>query len=191
LAQNQQQREQRPQDRNQRPNIGNAADEHIAGELEADADAISRQFQINGFTLTKAIKAAEDKVGGTAIAAMGENKGGNHKPCVKVAVLDSGNTLKCVTVGMDGEVMTAMEWSSDQFSYSSQMSHSGSRTSIVKARDVIGKNVVNARGEDLGEIEDLAIDPRASRVGYAVLSFGGILGAGDKLFAVPLANLSH
>lgn len=47
-------------------------------------------------------------------------------------------------------------------------------------------NVVNTQGEDLGTIEDLMLDPQAGRVEYAVLDFGGFLGIGDKLFAVPL-----
>ena len=47
-------------------------------------------------------------------------------------------------------------------------------------------NVVNRAGEDLGKIEDLMIDTGSGRVQYAVLDFGGFLGIGDKLFAVPL-----
>jgi sporulation protein YlmC with PRC-barrel domain len=47
-------------------------------------------------------------------------------------------------------------------------------------------SVVNPQGEDLGSIEDLMIDPTQGRVQYAVLDFGGFLGVGDKLFAVPL-----
>jgi sporulation protein YlmC with PRC-barrel domain len=47
-------------------------------------------------------------------------------------------------------------------------------------------NVVNPQGQDLGQVEDLMIDTRSGRVQYAVLDFGGFLGIGDKLFAVPL-----
>ena len=54
------------------------------------------------------------------------------------------------------------------------------------AKKLIGDAVVSPRGEDLGKIEDLVIDPKTGRVDYAVLSFGGFLGMGDKLFAVPL-----
>ena len=37
----------------------------------------------------------------------------------------------------------------------------------------------------MGKIEDLMIDVQEGRVAYAVLSFGGFLGMGDKLFAIP------
>jgi hypothetical protein len=50
---------------------------------------------------------------------------------------------------------------------------------------VIGSKVVNAQNEDLGKIEDLVIDAGAGRIAYAVLSFGGFLGMGDKYFAIP------
>jgi sporulation protein YlmC with PRC-barrel domain len=49
----------------------------------------------------------------------------------------------------------------------------------------MGNNVVNAVGEDLGSIEEIMLDVSSGRVAYAVLSFGGFLGLGDKLFAVP------
>ena len=59
-------------------------------------------------------------------------------------------------------------------------------TSVVAAKKhIIGANVVNAQNEDLGKIEDLAMDTENGRVAYAVLSFGGFMGMGDKLFAVP------
>jgi len=50
---------------------------------------------------------------------------------------------------------------------------------------IIGAKVINAAQEDLGKIEDLILDTRNSRVRYAILSFGGILGMGHKHFAIP------
>jgi sporulation protein YlmC with PRC-barrel domain len=44
---------------------------------------------------------------------------------------------------------------------------------------------INSAGEDLGKIEEIMIDVPTGRVAYAVLSFGGFLGMGDKLFALP------
>jgi hypothetical protein len=45
--------------------------------------------------------------------------------------------------------------------------------------------VRNAAGDDLGKIEEIMLDVPSGRVAYAVLSFGGVLGMGNKLFAVP------
>jgi len=56
----------------------------------------------------------------------------------------------------------------------------------MRASQLIGTNVTNAQGEDLGEIQDLVINTRTGKVDYAVLEFGGFLGMGDKLFAYPL-----
>ena len=56
---------------------------------------------------------------------------------------------------------------------------------IMAADTLEGDKVVNSAGEDLGEVKDIMIDVPSGRVAYAVLSFGGLLGMGDKLFAIP------
>jgi PRC-barrel domain len=56
---------------------------------------------------------------------------------------------------------------------------------------IIGSKIKNPQGQNLGNIHDLVIHPQDSRVAYAVLSFGGILGLGEKLFAVPLNALQR
>jgi sporulation protein YlmC with PRC-barrel domain len=65
----------------------------------------------------------------------------------------------------------------------------GAFTVVVK-KSILGAKVINAAQEDLGKIEDLVIDARNSRVAYAILSFGGVLGMGDKHFAIPWEALS-
>ena len=72
---------------------------------------------------------------------------------------------------------------------SASTSKSDTGRSTLSATTLIGDRVVNRQGENLGKIEDLMIDPEQGRVGYAVLSFGGFLGVGDKLFAVPMQAL--
>src|ERR1700747_3595691 len=59
----------------------------------------------------------------------------------------------------------------------------GAFTVVVK-KSILGAKVINTAQEDLGKIEDLVIDARNSRVASAILSFGGVLGLGDKHFAV-------
>ncbi len=56
----------------------------------------------------------------------------------------------------------------------------------LSAKALIGARVVNLRNDNLGKIEDLVIEPEDGRVSFAILSFGGFLGMGEKLFAVPL-----
>ena len=56
---------------------------------------------------------------------------------------------------------------------------------VLSASTLKGDKVVNRQGEDLGKIEELMIDLDRGRIAYAVLSFGGFLGMGDKLFAIP------
>ncbi len=56
---------------------------------------------------------------------------------------------------------------------------------VMAADTLQGSTVVNPAGESLGEIEDIMIDVPTGRIAYAVLSFGGVLGIGNKLFAVP------
>ena len=61
---------------------------------------------------------------------------------------------------------------------------------VLAADTLTGDNVVNLQKEDLGKIEHLMIDVETGRVAYAVLSFGGFLGMGDKLFAIPWSALA-
>ncbi len=61
---------------------------------------------------------------------------------------------------------------------------------VLSASTLAGDRVRNSAGEDLGKIEELMIDIPSGRIAYAVLSFGGFLGMGNKLFAVPWESLT-
>ena len=54
-----------------------------------------------------------------------------------------------------------------------------------RASEIAGTDIKNRNQEDLGEVQDLVIDPETGDIRYAVISFGGVMGLGDKLFAVP------
>jgi hypothetical protein len=65
------------------------------------------------------------------------------------------------------------------------------QTNFIKTKDsVIGTKVVNAQNEDLGKIEDIILEAGSGRAAYAVLSFGGFLGMGDKDFLIPWSAFS-
>jgi sporulation protein YlmC with PRC-barrel domain len=56
---------------------------------------------------------------------------------------------------------------------------------LMGADTLLGNDVFNRSDENLGSIKEFMIDMRSGRIAYAVLSFGGFLGMGDRLFAVP------
>ena len=62
---------------------------------------------------------------------------------------------------------------------------SGPGPRLMTANTLEGDNVVNGAGEDLGKIEEIMLDVPLGRIAYAVLSFGGFLGIGNRLFAIP------
>ena len=63
------------------------------------------------------------------------------------------------------------------------------KPNFLSASTINGTTVENANREHLGKIEELMIDLNNGRVNYAVLSFGGFLGVGNKLFAIPFEAL--
>ena len=63
--------------------------------------------------------------------------------------------------------------------------HKEAMYGVVSASKIIGEAVVNRQNENLGKIHELVIDAKDGRLAYAVLSFGGFMGMGNKLFAMP------
>jgi sporulation protein YlmC with PRC-barrel domain len=60
---------------------------------------------------------------------------------------------------------------------------------VLSASTLSSDDVHNVKGEKLGSIKELMLDIDDGRVCYAVLSFGGFLSLGEKLFAVPWSAL--
>lgn len=65
----------------------------------------------------------------------------------------------------------------------------GPGPALMGADTLMGNDVYNNNDEDLGDIKEFMIDMASGKVAYAVLSYGGMLGLGDKLFAVPWSAL--
>lgn len=55
----------------------------------------------------------------------------------------------------------------------------------VLGSKLIGMNVENPQGEKLGDVKDIVIDS-TGKVRYAAVSYGGFMGMGKQLYAVPL-----
>jgi sporulation protein YlmC with PRC-barrel domain len=59
----------------------------------------------------------------------------------------------------------------------------------LTATSIIGDSVENPQGDNLGKIDNLMINVNTGQVEYAVIQFGGFLGVGEKLFAIPFDEL--
>lgn len=55
----------------------------------------------------------------------------------------------------------------------------------LRASQVIGMNIYNQSEKSVGEIKDIVMDADTGKVRYAAVTYGGFLGMGDKMFAVP------
>jgi sporulation protein YlmC with PRC-barrel domain len=122
-----------------------------------------------------------------------------------LAADQSGTDQSGSSAGQSGS-STDQNRSSDQSGTSENLSSdtTGQSGTMVKERDrmalrefrldlganVIGSQVRNQQNEKLGKLSELAIDPDLARVAYGVLESGGLLGVGDKYFAIPFASLS-
>ena len=63
--------------------------------------------------------------------------------------------------------------------------------SLIAAEKVNGTDVYNLEGEKLCEVEDIMLDKISGQVAYAVLSFGGFLGMGEKQYPLPWSVLKY
>jgi sporulation protein YlmC with PRC-barrel domain len=79
----------------------------------------------------------------------------------------------------------------DVQSRSKTMTTSTGHTSAIRASKVIGTTVKDSAGERLGEVEDVVLDKQSNNILFGVVSFGGVLGMGEKYHPVPWAALDY
>lgn len=101
----------------------------------------------------------------------------------KIDDLKSGYTVEVTTDGKSGA--TAISAKSSKVTSRTAFKVQATPQVPFRASKLIGATVKNATGDDLGVIEDFVVDPTSGQTKYAVLSFGGFLGIGDKYFAIP------
>jgi sporulation protein YlmC with PRC-barrel domain len=71
------------------------------------------------------------------------------------------------------------------------MATASGHTSAIRAKKVIGTNVKDTSGRKIGEIEDVILDKESNAIMFAVVGFGGFLGAGEKYHPIPWAALDY
>lgn len=78
----------------------------------------------------------------------------------------------------------------DTYGMYRRYSADGPGPDLMGAKTLIGEDVYGNGDEYLGDIKEIMLDMRSGQVAYAVLSFGGFIGLGEKLFAVPWEALT-
>ena len=63
--------------------------------------------------------------------------------------------------------------------------------SLISSDKVEGTSVYNRQGDKLGSIKTVMIDKVSGKVAYAVMSFGGFLGIGDRYHPLPWSVLTY
>ena len=83
--------------------------------------------------------------------------------------------------------------SSSGASAQTQGQTSGQKTDMsnLSVEKLMDMKVVDKSGKEIGQIDDVVIDLQSGKVHAAVLSFGGILGIGDKSYAFPVSELQQ
>jgi hypothetical protein len=62
---------------------------------------------------------------------------------------------------------------------------------LIASDKVEGTAVYNRQGEKLGSVYNFMVDKRSGQVEYAVMSFGGFLGMGDRYHPLPWRVLTY
>ncbi len=71
------------------------------------------------------------------------------------------------------------------------MTTASGHTQAILASRVSGTKVRDASGRDVGEVKDIVLDKTADNIMFAVVSFGGFLGVGEKYHALPWKELNY
>jgi sporulation protein YlmC with PRC-barrel domain len=157
-----------------------------------DARRAADLLNHTGVSLADAIRTAERHARGRALSAEAslirvESPGKAGRSTVEEQVLFQ---IGCVTAqgqrvlvtidGRNGEVRRMRPLSG-----AAQAGGEGAlQPTFLRTKSILNKDVLNIQNREVGKVHDLALD-RDGRVAYAVLSFGGFLGMGEKFFAIP------
>lgn len=62
---------------------------------------------------------------------------------------------------------------------------------LIASNKVEGTAVYNRKGDRLGSVYNFMVDKRSGKIEYAVMSFGGFLGIGERYHPLPWSLLTY
>ena len=87
------------------------------------------------------------------------------------------------------------DWDRDERYYGYDDYHEGlpidETSRLIASNKVEGTPVYGRRGERLGSIYNFMVDKRSGQVEYAVMSYGGFLGLGQRYYPLPWRMLTY
>ncbi len=125
-------------------------------------------------------------------AAQVFRRGEDQKWSIQLDV-DQERFKNAPAIKQDGwTTLSQTQWSSDLDTYYSvTVAERRREDNIHKVSDLIGMDIRNLRGEDaVGELAEIVFESKTGEIRYGALSFGGFLGFGETLFAVPWESIA-
>jgi sporulation protein YlmC with PRC-barrel domain len=71
------------------------------------------------------------------------------------------------------------------------MKTASGHTTAIRAKKVIGTKVKDKGGNTIGDVQDIVLDKLSNNIMFAVVSFGGFLGMGERYHAMPWSTLNY
>ncbi|MBK9120677.1 MAG: PRC-barrel domain-containing protein [Phycisphaerales bacterium] len=146
-------------------------------------------------TLAEGIAAAEKHCGGRAVRAecMMKAGAGEGPVCVVTLLVGEDRLVEATVDSKTGKVMNQRDLDGPSQGRADRSKDHWDDFAMArswqKSSNLTGKKVTNPADEDLGTLQEIVVDANSGRILYGVLSFGGFLGLGDKLFAIPWSAL--
>lgn len=64
-------------------------------------------------------------------------------------------------------------------------------TSAISAKRILDKKIKDLSGNKIGVVEDLVLDKMSNNIMFVAVSFGGLLGIGERYFPLPWSMLTY
>jgi sporulation protein YlmC with PRC-barrel domain len=104
----------------------------------------------------------------------------------------SAVTICCLSVGLSASPALAQQTATNNYNNANTKTAQNTMKfdgKLLRSGNVVGADLYNGNGDDIGQINDVVFDENTGGASYAILAAGGWLGIGDKLTPVKWDSL--